>query len=314
MKIRNRTADVVELRCHICQDFMKMIAVDNWRTLLYPFIQKAVTGPFKDNYIEQYKVMRQKGIENYSFDDMDVPFIVNIIHFGPKIAMISKGTDIALKNIKEDRHVTNHSSENEPEEELYLRALVSLRDLQSFLHTVDLNEMSIPDEKRADFVQRHSKAISDLKLEIYNDCIQMFQIKKDIQLILSSDNQSEAFLKLYQSYNEKALLSDENKTQLSRFTVEASNAGIRNAHGYAAIYYQCIQKDLDEATRRYEMMIDGVEKLSVAMAHELMNFVNHEYMTGKKPTERMERFVKLVKDQGFNIDMTPEGVIWIKSN
>ena len=309
MKIRNRTADVVELRCHICQDFLKMIAVDNWRELLYPFVQKAVTGSFKDNYIEQYKVMRQKGIENYSFDDMDVPFIVNIMRFGPKIATITKWTDIALKNIKEDRHVTNHSSENEPEEELYLRALVSLRDLQSFLHTVDLNETSIPDEKRADFVQRHSKAIADLKLEIYNDCIEMFQIKKDIQLILSSDKQSDAFMRMHQSYNEKALLSDENRTQLWRFIIEASNAGIKSAHGYAAIYYL---NDLEEATRRYEMMIDGADKLSAHEAHQLIDFVNHAYMTGKNPTERMERFVKMVKDQGFCIEVTPDGVVWNK--
>ena len=314
MKIRNRTADVVELRCHICQDFLKMIAVDNWRVLLYPFVQKAVTGPFKDNYVEQYKVMRQKGIENYSFDDMDVPFIVNIIHFGPKIATLTKGTDIALKNIKEDRHATNHSSENESEEELYLRALVSLRDLQSFLHTVDLNETTIPDEKRAQFVQRYSKAIADLKLEIYNDCIEMFQIKKDIQLILSSNNQGDAFFKMYQSYTEKALLSVENRTQLSRFTVEASNAGIKNAHGYAAIYYQCIQNDFDEATHRYEMMLESVEKLSNYEAHQLIDFVNHTYMTGRKPTKRMAQFIKMVKSQGFDIEETPDGVIWSKIN
>ena len=79
MKIKNRTADVVELRCHICQDFMKMIADDNWRAILYSFIQREVKGQYKDNYIEQYKVIRQKGLDNYSFDDMDVPFIVNIL-------------------------------------------------------------------------------------------------------------------------------------------------------------------------------------------------------------------------------------------
>lgn len=310
MKIRNRTADVVELRCHVCQDFMKMIAVDNWRTLLCPFIKDSVTGPHKDNYVEQNKVMRQKEtIENYSFDDMDVPFIVNILRYGPKIATITKSTSIALNNIKEDRHTTNHSSENESEEELYLRALVSLRDLQSFLHTVDLNETTIPDEKRAQFVKKYSKAIADLKLEIYNDCIEMFQIKKDIQFILSSENQGDAFLQMYESYSKKALVSDENRIQMLRFVIEASNAGVKSAHGYAAI---CYFNDIDEATHRYEMMLEGGEKLSAFEAHELVDFINHAYMTGKKPTERMERFIVMVKNQGFDIEVTPKGVIWNK--
>ncbi len=309
MKIRNRTADVVELRCHICQDFMKMIVVDNWRTMLYPFVQREITGRNKNNYIEQYKVIRQKGIDNYSFDDMDVPFIVNVLRYGPKIATVTKNTSIALNHITVDRHATSHSSENETEEELYLRALVSLRDLQIFLHTVDLNETTIPDEKRAHFVQKYSKSIGDLKLEIYNDCIEMFQIKKDIQLIISSDDQGDAFFRMYQSYNEKARLSDENRTHLWRFVIEASNAGIKSAHGYAATYYQ---NDLEEATRRYEMMIDGADKLSAHEAHQLIDFVNLAYMTGKKPIERMERFVKMVKDQGFCIEVTPDGIVWNK--
>ena len=311
MKIGNRSDDVIKLRCHICQTFIKMIAVDNWRTVLYPFVQEKIKGPYKDKYVEQYKAMRQKGIENYSFDDMDVSFIVNILQYCPKIAIVTptKDTSIALKHLREDRNITDHSSKNEPDEELYLRALIALKDLQSFLHTVDLNEVTIPDETRAQFVQEQSKAINDLKLEIYNDCIEMFQIKKDIQLILSSDNQGDTFLRMYQSYNEKALLSDENRIQLWRFTIEASNAGIKNAHGLAAIYYL---NDLEEATHRYEMMIDGVEKLGAYEAHQLIDFVNHAYMTGKKPTERMEEFVKRVKDQGFDIEETTKGIIWKK--
>lgn len=312
MKIRNRTADVVELRCHICQDFMGMLAVDDWRKILYPFIQKAVNGPYKDNYIEQYKTIRRKGIENYSIDDMDVPFIVNILRFGPKgltITTIANNTRIALNEIKEDRHITGHSSENETDEELYLRALISLKDLQNFLHAVDINETTIPDKKRAHFVQKYSKEITDLKLEIYNDCIETFQIKKDIQLILSSDNQSDAFQQIHQSYWDRAHLSEENKIQMSKFVIEASNAGIKNAHSYAATYYL---NDFDEATRRYEMMIEGIEKLSISDAHNLIDFVNHAYMTCKKPTERMIRFVELVKNQGFNIEETANGIIWNK--
>ena len=65
MKIRNRMADVVELRCHICQSFLKMIVCEDWRQELYRFTQEKIKGPYKDNYIEQHKIMRKKGIENY---------------------------------------------------------------------------------------------------------------------------------------------------------------------------------------------------------------------------------------------------------
>lgn len=312
MKIRNRKADVDALRCHVCQDFMKMVAVKDWRTILYPFIQNAVMGTYKDNYIEQYKIVRQKGIENYSFDDMDVPFISNVLQYGPGIAKISIETKRALKQLRSDRNTAQaHSSGNEAEEELYLQALVSLRDLQAFLHVVDFNETAIPDEKKSQYVQKFSKEIADLKLQIYSDCIEMFQIKKDIQLLLSSDDQGAAFLRMYQSYNEKANLFVENRTQMSRFLVEASNAGIKCAHGYAALVYE-YWHDLDEATRRYEMMIDGVEKLSISDAHKLTDFVNHGFMTGREPTERMMRLVQLVKDQGFNIEVTSKGIFWKK--
>lgn len=301
--------DIVGLRCHICQSFLKMIVVDDWRQILYNFINNAITGSHRNNYIEQYKTIRQKGIENYSIDDMDVPFIVNTLRFCPKIATLTKETSTALYHIKEDRHVTNHSSENEPEEELYLRALISLKDLQNFLHTVDIYETTILDEKRSHFIRTYSKEIADLKFKIYNDCIEMFQIKKDIQLILSSNNQEDAFMRIYQSYMDRSSLSDENREKLSRFVIEASNAGIKSSHQYAAIY--CLH-DIEEATHRYEMMIDGNYRLSISEAHQLIDFVNHTYMTEKKPSERMMRFVKLVKEQGFNIEETSCGIIWNK--
>lgn len=300
-------SDIVGLRCHVCQSFFKMIVVDDWRQILYNFIKNAITGSHRDNYIEQYKIIRKKGIENYSIDDMDVPFIVNTIRFCPKIATLAKETKNALNYIKDDRNAMNHSSENEPEEELYLRALISLRDLQNFLHTVDFYETTILDEDRSQFIKKYSKEITDLKLKIYNDCIKMFQIKKDIQLIISSDNQEDAFIQIFKSYNDGSNLSNESRETLSRFVIEASNAGIKIFHLYAATFYM---QDIEEATHRYEMMIDGNDRLSTYEAHQLIDFVNYTYMRGKKPTQRIMRFVKLVKEQGFNIEETSNGIIW----
>lgn len=311
MKIRNRMSDVVELRNHVCQGFMKMITADNWRETLYCFVQDEINKPHKNNYIEQYKKIRKKGIENYSIDDMDVPFIVNIIQFCPQIATATKESKLSLRHIKEDRHITNHSSENEPDEELYLRALISLRDLQNFLHTVDDYETAISDEKRSQFVRVYSKEIDDLKLKIYNDCIELFQIKKDIQQILSSENQEDIFYQVYEVYIKRWSLSAEDKYKWRLFVIEASNAGINCAHGYAANAFLFL-KDIDSATHCYEMMIEGPDSISVSVAHQITDFVNDLYIKGEKPTERMLQLVKRVKEQGYDIEETTTGIIWNK--
>lgn len=312
MKIRNRNSDVVSLRCHVCQDFLKMVIIDGWREPLESFLQLQMKSKYRDNYIEQYKIMRKKGIDNYTIDDMDVPFISNIIYYCPKITNVTNQTSKALYYLKQDRHDTNHSSENEPDEELYLRALISLKDLQNFLFTVDINEEQIPKNQRSQFIKKYSKEIDDLKLLIYNDCIELFQIKKDVSLILSREDPDKVFHNAVETYMKRSRLSQNEKAVETRFCIEASNAGIKSAHGYAAIQFENL-KDYSEATRRYEMLIQSYEKLSISDARNIISFINIMKMKNIEITDRMLNLVSAVKEHGFDIVETEKGFI-LKKN
>ncbi len=79
MHIRNRISDIKKIRCNACQDYLKMVAVEDWKNQLYEKTQIAVKySPAK--YKPAYKIMRTRGIENYEIDDMDVTFISEVIH------------------------------------------------------------------------------------------------------------------------------------------------------------------------------------------------------------------------------------------
>lgn len=40
MDVRNRMADVIKLRCNVCQDFLKLIIDDNWQQFIYEKAEK----------------------------------------------------------------------------------------------------------------------------------------------------------------------------------------------------------------------------------------------------------------------------------
>ena len=35
MHIRNRISDIKKIRCNACQDYLKMVAVEDWKNQLY---------------------------------------------------------------------------------------------------------------------------------------------------------------------------------------------------------------------------------------------------------------------------------------
>ena len=42
MDVRNRMADVVKLRCNVCQDFIRMILKEGWQKELYKKAQEEI--------------------------------------------------------------------------------------------------------------------------------------------------------------------------------------------------------------------------------------------------------------------------------
>lgn len=136
MHIRNRISDIKKIRCNACQDYLKMVAVEDWKNQLYEKTQIAVKySPAK--YKPAYKIMRTRGIENYEIDDMDVTFISEVIHKCSYIFPSKVETRKAIEQLTEDRNVNGHSDENEECEELYRYAFLSLTNLQRFIDTVD---------------------------------------------------------------------------------------------------------------------------------------------------------------------------------
>ena len=110
MDIRNRMNDIVALRCHVCQAFLKMVLVPDWKEKLYRETQNAVErNSYKDNYIEAYNKMRDLGLEKYDVDCMDVSFISVIVFYCRGIAPAEKRTKDALKKLTEDRNTAGRA-------------------------------------------------------------------------------------------------------------------------------------------------------------------------------------------------------------
>ena len=124
MDVRNRMADVVKLRCNACQDFLRMILKEGWQQKLYDKAHYEVSNNtrYKDKYIATYEHMRdsENAIANFSVDDMDVTLITELVvtHF-VGIESVERATCNALKELRDNRNLTNHSNENEDADELY---------------------------------------------------------------------------------------------------------------------------------------------------------------------------------------------------
>lgn len=242
MEIRNRMPDVVKLRCNACQDFLGMVIKPNWQQELYAIAKKAVeTHHHADNYISAYEKMRTVGIENYKIEDMDVSFITQVVRFCGSIVSVDKDTKEALIRLKDDRNLTNHSNENEIDEELYLRGLLALCDLKNFVRTVDKKEISIDDEKRLQFRQKYICAIDELQNIIDDERICLIQHKKemdgDIKRILESNNPDRMWLSILESYMKRCVDINKDIAGYYEFILKAADAGVVQAFSSAAEYY-----------------------------------------------------------------------------
>ena len=131
MDVRNRMADVVKLRCNACQDFLRMILKEGWQQKLYDKAHYEVSNNtrYKDKYIATYEHMRdsENAIANFSVDDMDVTLITELVvtHF-VGIESVERATCNALKELRDNRNLTNHSNENEDADELYFSRFYGL--------------------------------------------------------------------------------------------------------------------------------------------------------------------------------------------
>ena len=299
MDIRNRMNDIVALRCHVCQAFLKMVLVPDWKEKLYREAQNAVEhNSYKDNYIEAYNKMRDLGLEKYDVDYMDVSFISVIVFYCRGIAPAEKRTKDALKKLTEDRNTAGHSSENEPTEELYLRALLAVSDIISFIKAVDLSESKISDSDRLQFRVKWMKESESLKNLLYDELIEFVQVSKeiaqDIKKIKESENALATWCNIYEKY------SKHYTERYNRFVVTASDEGIIFAHTYAAAYFN-FKKDFDELFRRLNLLCSSNIHLTKGDVSGILNELNYYLQLGNIETAQVKSIIEYLSKIGFNI-------------
>lgn len=318
MDIRNRMHDVIKLRCNACQDFLKLIIHDGWQQLVYDKAKNEVTkrGRFRDKYISVYYKMREKGVDSYKVEDMDVTFISEVIHGCKSIAPTNDKTKEAIEKLTEDRNITDHSNENEDKEELYLRVLLDLCDLEKFVRTVDRYETKIEDEVRLGYVRKYITEIEKLKDILDKERIILIQrtkdVERDIKRVLESEDRVKEWCTLFEIYLKHYWIVEEERYH--EFMVRASDAGIVGAHLNAADYFFVVMKDYVEGEKRLIMLYDSYDKLPAGEAKGILDLINHFLRQGNVLTDGMIKIVNGIIEQGNPISVTDDGLyVWRKN-
>jgi hypothetical protein len=239
MDINNRMQDVVKLRANACQDLLKMLLPPDWKTKFYDMIVKEISGSFGNAYKEAYKKIKNVGLDNYEINDMDVTLIFNIMK--SKTIFYTTGNMIKLmESVKNDRNVTNHSSSNETDVELYIRALISLNNVKELVsNAYDENfekdqKIIIDKSKYEEYRISYFKRITELQEVIIEECAASIgrdkEIKENIQKYLESSNKNSYFCNEYDNYYRQFYFSD--FPFYLKFLKMSAEAGIEEAYLY----------------------------------------------------------------------------------
>ena len=317
MEIKNRLPDVYNLMAETCQDYLRLIVKDGWQQQFYSKVEEGKEGVHKNKYIEAYNDIRDKGVDYYSVDDMDITVIfIFVCYCG--IIFSSKKTRDALEKVKNDKNsLQSHIKLNEPSEELYLRAILALYNLRDFVRTVDNEERQIKDSLRAIYRKTHIDRIKNLVAVLDDERIDIVQKKKEheknIQIVLNSKNPSLEWEKVVNMYFSRCAV---NKTQeeFLRFAVAASDAGISYAHIYAANYYYFI-RDYSEFERRLLLDLARDNNIPRKKAQDILTRINLLLKRGKilPNSEETEQLIDRIISEGFVISKDDEGMYLINS-
>ena len=326
MEILNRKADVDNLRCKVCQDFLKLVIESSWQEPLIKLCEKIIEceEPYKDSYSGAYDKMRERGAE-YSIDDMDISFIYTIVKFcsgkdkGIIQNPVSDPTINAFRFVKEDRNETQgHTSFNEDQEELYLNCLLSLCKLKSFVKTVDRYDLWINKDLRLKFRKKNTDEIDKLRELIDEERIENIYkykaIDNDIQevkhefktisergLSNASYHKFEIFDKKLRYYFDKTKTEDGYKLY-GEFVVKASDEGISEADSYAAHYLLNDEDRYEEGLHRCLKLYNEGEKIDNLWSYELVSVIKKHIKNNKPITDDMKQIIELLQEYGLDIE------------
>lgn len=316
MDARNRMADVKTLRCHACQDYIRFLLPDGWQQLVYRKAKTEVelNTKYKNHYIAVYEKMRDIGCDNYRVEDMDVTLISELLHGCGSFVKADSRVVKAIEVVRDDRNITDHSGENEDPEELYLGGLLTLCGLRSFIRAIDKFERSISDENRLAYRQKYISEIDALKETLDEERIELIQKVKtmdlDIQRILKSETPRETWSQISKAYAERYWVIDKKPDNYVEFEIRASDAGVIYAHTGAAESFAIIKKDYDEVERRLFLLYNAFagQAGSAYEMKSIVDIINHCLINGCQPRDGFKRLIENVKNQGYCISQTEEGL------
>lgn len=316
MDVRNRIADVIKLRCRVCQEFFSLILIPKWQDELYIKAKEEVFSNHKNNkYLPVYEKMRDIGATKYSVSDMDITIMSEILYSCPQIANADKLTCRSMKDLVRDRNITDHSGENEDANELYLRSLLDLCRLAKFVRDVDKYETEIPDNARLDFRTKYINEINTLSDTLDDERIQLIQSQKsmdaDIEKVLKSDNSSQTWLQVIELYMNRARLEN-NWDLFYEFNVRASAANIRFAYVYVMNYVIIIKKDYPEAIKIIWKMIN-LERLSKQELYHIIQGLNSCLENDASTELEIIKIEEALKESGIEIEKDINGFLHLKS-
>ena len=312
MNARNRLTEISILRTHALQAFLKLILPEGWKQPLYKKAKYEVEeGNHKVSYRAAYDEMREVGLDQYCVEDMDVAFMNVIIQYCKSIAKTDRYTQNAVKKLSEDRNVPSHSGENEDEEELYLRGLLELCDLRSFIRVVDRYETTIDDSIRMNYRQKYIAEIQQLMDQLDEERIELIQWRKgldrDIQRVIASKNPLQTWCEIYDNYFKRFFNIEKNYEKFDEFMIFASDAGITYAHINAAGCFMR-KEDYAEAEHRILMFSCANTKLETPDAREIIHIINSLIKRTGSISDEMKQLAERIIAEGNPVEVNDSGL------
>lgn len=320
MNIRNRMHDIIKLRSNAMQDFLHLSIKQEWKNDFYNKLEIYHENKIHPEiYSEPYDKIRSTNLDNYDIKDMDVTLISAILIYNKDLLQYKPTNRVieVSKQLREDRNLTQHSSENEEDDELYLRALLSLCNIRTFVRVAD-KDSNIPEsEKKKGFRQNYEKRIADLMETIDDERFELIskykKFKKDLNRILKETDKTsrwKVYSNICDSYKSMGLTDHDYRKQEQEFGAYAYENGLDCALFDAAMYYVVFVKNFKKYnaiySSKFQNMIKEEKDKNIEIIKDYLQFV-YFFKKEKDFETIMEYNLKIIKQLGIEIEKNENG-------
>lgn len=239
MNINHLTNDINDLCLEVCQEYLKLIIPENWKNNLLEKFRNQSKESFEYKLIfkEAYKSLKEKGIENYSIDNMDIT-LINAIMNAKEICP----TTFEMRNTmffitKDKNRYKSHNANDKTPNELFSRAMYVLNNLRILVNesfneektyekiNFDLNNYAIfKDKYNKKIAYQENKIIQEFTVEIgYQNLIKEIKYFK-----VNPEEINSKFKSIYNSVLD--LTKNKHDSTLLELTKNGSMLDIPNAY------------------------------------------------------------------------------------